>query len=259
MFHKKKGFPEEGELVVCTVTKILYHSVFVKLDEYLNKEGMIHISEISPGRIRTVRDYVKEGKRIACKVININEKKQHIDLSLRRVTTQLKINKLTEYKQEEKSEKLLEQIGKKYNKSLRQMYDEVGLKAIEEYGSLNIFFQMIVSEGKKVIEKLKINKKLEDMLYSTITEKIRPPEVVVKGNLNLISYESDGIEKIKTLLTEVKDKNTKITYISAPKYLIETKSNNYKNAENILKKIIDKISKNAKSLNLIMEFSKIDQ
>ena len=52
-----------------TVTKIEYHSVFVELDEY-GKTALIHISEISPGRIRNIRDFVKvEDKKIVCKVL----------------------------------------------------------------------------------------------------------------------------------------------------------------------------------------------
>ena len=47
VFYKKKGFPNEGDIVLCKVTKILPHSVFAELLEYTNKEGMIHISEIS--------------------------------------------------------------------------------------------------------------------------------------------------------------------------------------------------------------------
>ena len=46
MNPEKKGFPEEGELLLCTVTKIFGHSVFVNIDE-CNRSGMIHISEIS--------------------------------------------------------------------------------------------------------------------------------------------------------------------------------------------------------------------
>ena len=34
MLLKKKGFPEEDELVMCTVTKVQFHSVFCNLDEY---------------------------------------------------------------------------------------------------------------------------------------------------------------------------------------------------------------------------------
>ena len=257
MFYKKEGLPEEGELTVCTVKKILPHSVFVNLDEYENKEGMVHISEIAPGRIRTVRDYVREGKQIVFKVINIDLKKQHIDLSIRRVTTQLRINKLASYKQEDKAEKLLIAIGKKFNKTPKQIYDEVVSKAIEENGSLNEFFQNIVSEGKKVIESLNIDKKIEDLLFTTISEKIKPPEVIVKGEFTLTTYEPDGIDSIKKLLNAVTDPNAKLSYISAPKYRIEVKSNNYKTAESILKQITDSILNGAKKLKIIAEFNKV--
>jgi len=82
MFYKKKDFPEEGEIVLCTVKKILYHSVFVNLDEYENKEGIIHISEISPGRIRNIRDFVKENKTIVCKVLRTNKEKNQFQICL---------------------------------------------------------------------------------------------------------------------------------------------------------------------------------
>ena len=66
MLLKKEGFPEEEELVLCTVLSVYHHSVFVKLDEY-DKKGLIHISEVSPGRIRNIRDYVVEGKKLYVK------------------------------------------------------------------------------------------------------------------------------------------------------------------------------------------------
>ena len=94
MFYKKKGMPEQGEIVLCSVKKILHHSVFVYIEEYQGLEGMVHIAEIAPGRIRNIDDYVKEGKRIVCKVLNIDQKKGHIDLSLRRVGTGLKLKKV---------------------------------------------------------------------------------------------------------------------------------------------------------------------
>jgi len=70
MLLKKEGFPEEDELVMCTITKVQFHSVFANLDDY-GKNGMIHISEVSPGRIRNIRDFVKEGKKVVCKVLEL--------------------------------------------------------------------------------------------------------------------------------------------------------------------------------------------
>ena len=56
MIFKKNNYPENNELIVCTVKKVLPHSVFCNLDEY-NHEGMIHISEVAPGRIRNMPDF----------------------------------------------------------------------------------------------------------------------------------------------------------------------------------------------------------
>ena len=79
MLLMKQGLPEDGELVLCKVTNVQHHSVFVRMEEY-GKSGMIHISEIAPGRIRNIRDYVKEGKIVVCKVLRINEERGHVDL-----------------------------------------------------------------------------------------------------------------------------------------------------------------------------------
>lgn len=119
MFFKRESLPEEGDLVLCTVKKILFHSVFVSIDEYKELEGMVHISEVAPGRIRNLRDYIRENKQIVCKVLRIDRQKGHIDLSLRRVNPSARSKKLNEYKQEEKAEKILEQVAKGLTLRLR--------------------------------------------------------------------------------------------------------------------------------------------
>src|SRR3989344_8840742 len=107
MLYRKEGYPEEHELVSCTVTKILPQSVFVNINEYA-KQGMIHIAEISPGRIRNLRDFVEEGKMIVCKVLHVDSQRGHIDLSLRRVTESQRREKNDQMKQEMTAEKIVE-------------------------------------------------------------------------------------------------------------------------------------------------------
>ena len=234
MFYKKSGMPEQGEIVVCTVTKILYHSVFAKLDEYKNRDGMIHISEISPGRIRNIRDYVKEGKKIVCKVLNVNLDKGQIDLSIRRVNTMQKINKSNDYKQEQKAEKLLDYIGKQLKKDLKTMYEEAGYKLIENYGSLYDAFQSFVLDDEE-IQGLKLEKELEKLLLKIVQEKIKAPEVEIKGTLKLSSEAANGVEIIKNILIKAQKGDIKINYIGAPKYKISVKASDYKTAEGIIK------------------------
>ena len=107
MLFKKQGFPEESELVLCTVTSVQYHSVIVDIEEY-GRSGLIHISEVSPGRIRNIRDFVKEGKKVVCKVLRVKEEKGYIDLSLRRVNESEKRRKIESIKREQNAEKIVE-------------------------------------------------------------------------------------------------------------------------------------------------------
>ena len=73
---------EEGDIVLCTVERIEGTNVFVSIEG--NGEGSIMTSEIAPGRIRNLRDYVVPKKKIVCKILRVSGNR--IDLSLRRVT-----------------------------------------------------------------------------------------------------------------------------------------------------------------------------
>jgi translation initiation factor 2 subunit 1 len=256
MFYKKKGMPEEEEIVLATVKKILHHSVFVSLDEYENLEGIIHISEISPGRIRNIRDYVREGKRIVCKVLRINKERGHIELSLRRVNQSQRINKISEYKQETKAEKLLEQIAKELNKDLSTLYQEIGYKLIETYGSLNEAFQNIALDPDQ-IKKFKLQKQLESLLLKTIQEKIKIPEIEVKGILELKSEAPNGVDIIKNILSKIQKGNIKITYISAPKYKIQVTATDYKTAEGVLRQAQEDATKEIEEAGGSGSFTKL--
>lgn len=257
MLYKKTGRPEVGDVVTCTVKKILYHSIFVSIDEYENLEGMVHISEIAPGRIRNLRDYVVEGKKIVCKILNISPQ-GNIDLSLRRVPTTVMVAKLNDHKQDEKAEKLLESVGKELKMDLKKVYDEIGNKAIEKYGGLYPFLQAIVDKGKEVIDELKPNAKFSEVLFNTVRDKIKPEEVSVSGTLNLRSFNGNGVEDVKNILLKAEDCKVKVGYLGAPRYKLEVISSDYKSAENSLKKFLDIAMVMAKKSGCEINFLKHD-
>ena len=239
MFYKKQNYPERDEIVICTVKKILPSSIFVDLDEY-GKEAMIHISEIAPGRIRNIRDYVKENKKIVCKILNVDKAKGYIDLSLRRVNQAQRINKNKEYKQEQKAEKILEDVAKKLDMDLKTIYEKAGYSIINAYGNLTPFFYDIVND-KVDFKKLDIPNDIADALSEIVKDKIRPIEVNIAGTIKLESDASDGIDLIKKTLEHIDNVNKnaiKITYIGAPRYRIIVRAKDYKTAESILKEAV---------------------
>ena len=60
--------PQEGDLVVATVTTVKQNGCYVSLDEFDGREGFIFIGEIASGWVRNIRAFVREGQRLICKI-----------------------------------------------------------------------------------------------------------------------------------------------------------------------------------------------
>ena len=73
---------EAGELIKGQVTGIATYGIFVNLGDY---HGLIHISEISYGYVKNVNDYVKIGDEIYAEVVDIDEKDNHLKLSIKNI------------------------------------------------------------------------------------------------------------------------------------------------------------------------------
>jgi len=94
-----------GDVVLCTVDRIVGTTVFVMIGDNNRTEGSIIVSEISPGRIRNLRDFVTPKKKIVCKIIRINQ--GNIELSLRRVTSKEKKEVIDNFKQDKRYQSIL--------------------------------------------------------------------------------------------------------------------------------------------------------
>lgn len=236
MLIKKTGIPQEGDLVLCTVTKIQINSVFASLDEY-DKQGMIHISEVSPGRIRNLRDFIEEGKVIVCKVLRVDRERGHIDLSLRRVSESQRRNKVNEIKQEQMAEKIIEFVAKDIKTTKQELFNLIYQKISQNYASIYSAFQDVV-EGNLSIESLGLDKTTSQKIDEVIRQRIKAKEVEIKGELKLETYAPNGVEIVKEALITTKDSSDKLQliYEGGGKYRIIIKAPDYKEAEEILKK-----------------------
>jgi translation initiation factor 2 subunit 1 len=257
MFVKKTGFPEEDDIVICTVTAVQHHSVFARLDEY-NKGGLIHISEVSPGRIRNIRDYVKEGKVVVCKVLRVNQEKGHIDLSLRRVNESQRRAKLEEIKKEQFAEKIVGGIGKQFKVSGEALYKKIWETVGKEYDTLYPYLEGVM-DGSEDLSKLDIDDKIVKALEETVKEKIKPPTVHISGKFVIRSYDPKGVELIKeSLVSACKDDTVTLDYAGAGIYRIKVTSGDFKDAEKRLDKTVNLVSNNLAKYNIAVQFERVE-
>ncbi|MCX6747060.1 MAG: hypothetical protein NTU63_02900 [Candidatus Pacearchaeota archaeon] len=231
---------EVGDTVLCTVERIVGTVVSVKIPfENKELEGNIVMSEIAPGRIRNIRDYVVPKKKIVCKVLRISAQ-GNIDLSLRRVTQKEKKEIMEQDKQEKSYISILKSVlGEKSEELIKKISKESRIFQVLEEAKLNPnkLEELIGKESsKKVLEILNTQKKKK----STIKKEIR-----------LTTTKSDGIRLIKKILENLNGINIK--YISAGRYTLEIESEDIKIADKKLKEVINTIEKDSKKLGV--EFS----
>ena len=244
MTTEVQELPEQGEIVLATITKLMDHGAYVTLDEYDNIQGFLHISEIAPGWIRAVNRFVKENEKKVLLVKKVNPQRGDIDLSLKQVSKDQQKQKLKEVKKFEKGKTLLQNLkdnGKLTDKEIEKLEDAIFAK----YESVYDGFIDIARNGIDAVKELKITKKIVKPLEE-ICSKIKLPSVEIRGIMEITNSNSNGIEIIKENLLEILNKNSSIdiTYLGAPKYRLSLISSDFKTAEKILKPIIEEIESN---------------
>src|SRR5258708_1826703 len=71
MIERLTEVPEIGKVYTGTVRRVEAYGAFVEIMP--GTDGLVHISELAPYRVREVADLVKEGDEMTVKVINIDE------------------------------------------------------------------------------------------------------------------------------------------------------------------------------------------
>ena len=236
--------PEQGEIVLATITKVMDHGAYVTLDEYDDIQGFLHISEIAPGWIRSVNRFVKDGEKKVLLVKKVNAQRRDIDLSLKQVSNDQKKQKLKEVKKFEKGKTLLQNVQEKAqltDKEVEKLEDSIYSKFDSVYDA----FIEIGRNGIESVKDLKFAKKTIPVIEE-ICSKIKLPSVEIRGIMEITNNKSDGVEIIKKILLDVlkKDSTIDITYLGAPKYRLSITSENFKAAEKSLKPIISEIQTN---------------
>jgi len=230
---------EVGDLLLCTVDRIVGTVVFVKIEGISQTEGSIVMSEIAPGRIRNIRDYVVPKKKIVCKVLRISQQ-GNVELSLRRVTQKEKKEVMEQDSQEKSYISILKSVlGNKLEEALKEIKKEDSLFSfLEDSKTAPEKLEKIIGKenAKKVLDILNTQKK---------------KKVTIKKEIHLTTTRPNGITLIKNILQIFNGINVK--YISAGRYSLELESEDIKVADKKIRDLMNIAEKEAKKTGV--EFS----
>jgi translation initiation factor 2 subunit 1 len=253
MLYTKEGFPEVNEIVKCTVKKIYGNTTFVIVDEY-DKEGVLTISEIAPGRIRNLRDYVMEGKEIICKVLRIDKKSGRIDVSLRRVPVPAMRQKLDEVKREDFSEKVYADAAEELKTTKDDLFERSYEQIFEQYDLVFDALYDIMQDNDKITLFSNFSENEQNALLKVINERIKPEEVHFKKEFSLKSLSSEGIEEIKEVIRQTLGSlsydRIEVHYLAAGTFAVTITHEDMKSANKLYNQFEQALQKIAKQKDL---------
>jgi translation initiation factor 2 subunit 1 len=234
-------FPEEGELVVCTVQSVKNFGAFVTLDEYGNKEGFVHVRDVATGWVKYIRDYIREGQKVVCKVLGVDTSKGHIDLSLKSVNEHQRREKIQQWKNETKAYKLLEIVAERLGMTVDQCYDKFADDMVDKFGTLYSAFEQCAA-NENALEENDLSGDWTKVFYDVAKENVTPPFVQISGILELKCPAADGVDSIKRAILKgmgQAENHVKVQYVGAPRYRVVISAPDYKVAEEDLRQVTD--------------------
>ena len=236
MSNQDGATPEEGELVVATITTVKQNGAYVLLDEYEGIEGFIFIGEIASGWVKNIRGFVREGQRVICKVMRTRRDGTSLELSLKSVSEERRRDRLQEWKNEQRAHQLLKVLGEKVGWNEEQVA-EYSVELTEAFGGLyTAFEEAAMQEG--ALQNAGFEGDWLAAFIEIAVENIIPPFVEVRGTLTLSINDTDGVSVIRSALeaaealsNEAEEIDVKCFYDGAPSYRLELRAPDFKVAE----------------------------
>ncbi|MFP4633075.1 MAG: translation initiation factor IF-2 subunit alpha [Halobacteriales archaeon] len=250
---KYSGWPEPGELVVCKVTDVEDIGAYCDLVEYEDKTGFIHVSEVASGWVKYIRDNVREDQTVVCKVLDIDQDSQQIDLSLKDVNDHQRQEKIQEWKNEQKADKWLSMEF-----DAEDDYREAAEALIASYGNVYDALEEGAIRGEDVFLDSGVADDVAERLTEVARDNINVPYVETVGYVSIESRSPTGVDDLMEALSDVAREDEEVSvdveYVSAPEYRITARAHDYKTADGALRQAADEAVDSIESLGGTGEF-----
>ena len=247
-----KDIPDEGDLVVITLTDIDQNSAYAELDEYEDLSGLIHISEVSRSWVQDINKELSEGEKTVAQVVEA-EDENNISLSIKRVNDKQKREAMSRWNKEQKAEEFIEQVAEKLGMDKETAIEEIAFPMQRKFDSS--FHGFEISVGKE--------DQLEDLFDDetlTAVQEVAEDNIDLKkekleGEIELRFTQSNGLERIKKAVANDHD-GVEIKYVSAPNYSITAWGRTKELAKKKMDRTLDQVRDKAEELDGEFEFSK---
>ncbi len=264
MYMDKRELPRRGELVVATVDEIRDYGAYLTIEDYGIK-GFLPISEVSSRWIRGIDDVLRIGQKIVVKVLRIDKLTKSVDVSLKEVAPGERDRVLREWKRNRRGKKLLEEAAAEIGTTFEKLYEMLG-EIVEDYYNLYDLVLNIVSYPS-ILDKTALTEREKEKILRHLSKKVRPKKYILELLVEASYVGSGGVYKIietfnliEKAINRIKNINSEITHIAAPRYSIKLSSLDPALIRKAQKEIKNALSKINHKVNFVIkeEIEKIE-
>ncbi len=226
-----KELPASGEVVLVKINKIMPHGAYCSLIEY-NVDAYLPISEVASGWIKNIHEFIKEGQREVAKVVFIDPSKRALDVSLKKITSKQKKDKIGEYNSEKRAEQL-------FSKALSKLS---GAELADIKSRLSQKFQTyadVINAAYENHDLLKgtMSTEAANLLVEIAKKNIKPKSYTVAYRFEVKALNGKGnINTLKEAFGLVQKAGVSVLYEGAPHYKFTATNKSYPEAEDMIKK-----------------------
>ncbi len=234
-----------GEIILVNITKIMPYGAYCELVEY-KADAYLPISEVASGWIKNIHEFIREGQRDVAKVVFVDPTKKALDVSLKKVTSKEKKDKINDYNLEKRAEKFFMQALQATHKEAKA--EEAKKKAAAVVQTYSELLDMVV-EGKtpQGIFDADVKKAFEEI----VAKNVKPKEYEVGYSVELRALAGKGnIATIKKAFSEVEALGVGVLYEGAPHYKLTAKGPSYPSVEGKIKEAEKTLEKYKGSLSI---------
>ena len=236
MAENNDNWPEEGELLVCTVSNVRENGAYLTLDGYGSREGFVFVGEVASGWVKNIRNHIRVGQRVVAKVIGVKKDRERVDLSIKSVSEERRRDTIQSWKNEQRAHQIMGVVAERTgwdDEKTTEISEEMTEIFVTLYGALE---ECAISETA-----LSDNGFSGDWMSTVIelaVENIIPPFVEIRGLFNIEVWDSKGVYAIQEALLAAEaaaegeeDATLTCHYDGAPEYRVDIKAPDYETAE----------------------------
>ena len=229
-------WPEEGELLVCTVKGVKENGAYLNLNGYGEREGFVFIGEVAAGWVKNIRAHLREGQRVVAKVVNVKKDRQRVDLSIKAVSAERKKDTLQTWKNQQRASQIMRVAAERVNWDTEKT-EAISEEMIEQFGSLyGALEECAITET--ALADAGFSGEWMKIVTELAVENIVPPFVEIRGIYDIEVWGSEGVNAIRETLAaaeSVVENEEEVTltchYDGAPHYRIDIRAPDYSLAE----------------------------